>query len=41
MGDAKSLQGGVLLQTPLLGADNKVYAVAARARGSAVGFHRG
>jgi len=28
MGDAQSLQGGVLLQTPLLGADNKVYAVA-------------
>ncbi len=28
MGDAKSLQGGVLLQTALLGADNKVYAVA-------------
>ena len=28
MGDAKTLQGGVLLQTPLLGADNKVYAVA-------------
>lgn len=28
MGDAKSLQGGVLLQTPLLGADNHVYAVA-------------
>lgn len=28
MGDAASLQGGVLLQTPLLGADNKVYAVA-------------
>ncbi|MBI5385915.1 MAG: flagellar basal body P-ring protein FlgI [Verrucomicrobia bacterium] len=28
MGDAKSLQGGVLLQTPLVGADNKVYAVA-------------
>jgi flagellar P-ring protein FlgI len=28
MGDAESLQGGVLLQTPLLGADNKVYAVA-------------
>jgi flagellar P-ring protein FlgI len=28
MGDAKSLQGGVLLQVPLLGADNKVYAVA-------------
>lgn len=27
-GDAKSLQGGVLLQTPLLGADGKVYAVA-------------
>ncbi len=28
MGDAKSLQGGVLLQCPLLGADGKVYAVA-------------
>ena len=28
MGDAKTLSGGVLLQTPLLGADNKVYAVA-------------
>jgi flagellar P-ring protein precursor FlgI len=28
MGDAKSLQGGVLVQTPLLGADGKVYAVA-------------
>jgi flagellar P-ring protein precursor FlgI len=28
MGDAKSLQGGVLLQTPLFGADNNVYAVA-------------
>jgi flagellar P-ring protein precursor FlgI len=28
MGDASTLQGGVLLQTPLLGADNKVYAVA-------------
>lgn len=28
MGDAKSLQGGVLLQTPLVGADNRVYAVA-------------
>lgn len=28
IGDAKTLQGGVLLQTPLLGADNKVYAVA-------------
>lgn len=28
MGDAQSLHGGVLLQTPLLGADNKVYAVA-------------
>lgn len=27
MGDAKSLQGGVLLQTPLLAADGKVYAV--------------
>ena len=28
MGDATTLQGGVLLQTPLFGADNKVYAVA-------------
>ncbi len=28
MGDAGSLQGGVLLQTALLGADNRVYAVA-------------
>jgi flagellar P-ring protein precursor FlgI len=28
MGDAKTLQGGVLLQTPLLGGDGKVYAVA-------------
>ena len=28
MADAKSLQGGILLQTPLLGADGKVYAVA-------------
>ncbi len=28
MGDAKSLQGGILLQTPLLGADGQVYAVA-------------
>ena len=28
LGDAKSLNGGVLLQTPLLGADGKVYAVA-------------
>ena len=28
LGDAKSLQGGVLLQTPLLGADEVVYAVA-------------
>lgn len=28
IGDAKSLQGGILLQTPLLGADEKVYAVA-------------
>lgn len=28
LGDAKSLQGGVLLQTALIGADNKVYAVA-------------
>ena len=28
IGDAETLQGGVLLQTPLLGADNIVYAVA-------------
>jgi flagellar P-ring protein precursor FlgI len=28
LGDAKSLTGGVLLQTPLMGADNKIYAVA-------------
>lgn len=28
MGDAKTLQGGVLMQTPLLGADGNVYAVA-------------
>lgn len=28
LGDAKSLSGGVLLQTPLFGADGKVYAVA-------------
>ncbi len=28
IGDAKSLQGGVLIQTPLLGADGRVYAVA-------------
>lgn len=28
MGDAKTLQGGVLIQTPLLGADGKTYAVA-------------
>lgn len=28
IGDAENLQGGVLLQTPLMGADGKVYAVA-------------
>lgn len=28
MGDAKTLQGGVLLQTPMMGADGRVYAVA-------------
>jgi len=28
LGDARSLQGGVLLQTPLIGADGEVYAVA-------------
>ena len=30
LAEAKSLQGGVLLQTPLLGADGRVYAVADR-----------
>ena len=28
LGDAKSLQGGILVQTPLIGADGRVYAVA-------------
>lgn len=28
MGDAKTLQGGVLLQTPLMGGDGRIYAVA-------------
>ncbi|MSU62210.1 MAG: flagellar basal body P-ring protein FlgI [Pedosphaera sp.] len=28
MGDAKTLQGGMLIQTPLLGADGKIYALA-------------
>ncbi len=28
LGDAKALQGGILLQTPLIGADGRVYAVA-------------
>ncbi|MFA5262809.1 MAG: flagellar basal body P-ring protein FlgI, partial [Opitutaceae bacterium] len=28
LGDAKTLQGGVLIQTPMLGADGRVYAVA-------------
>ena len=28
MGDAKSLQGGVLVQTPLIGVDGKIYALA-------------
>jgi flagellar P-ring protein precursor FlgI len=28
MGDAKSLQGGILLQTPLFGADGKIHAMA-------------
>lgn len=31
IGDAKSLQGGYLLQTPLFGADGRVYAVAQKA----------
>lgn len=37
MGDAKSLQGGVLIQTPLYGADGSVYAVV-RARSPSAGF---
>ena len=28
LGDAKTLQGGVLLQTPLIGVDGEIYAVA-------------
>lgn len=40
LGDAKSLQGAVLLQTPLLGADGKVYAVAQGAA-SVGGFSAG
>jgi len=28
LGDARSIQGGTLIQTPLIGADNQVYAVA-------------
>jgi flagellar P-ring protein precursor FlgI len=43
LGDAKSLQGGVLLQTPLLGADGQVYAVAqgALAVGGFIGGNSG
>jgi flagellar P-ring protein precursor FlgI len=43
IGDAKTLQGGILLQTPLLGADNKVYAVAqgALSIGGAFGGNEG
>ncbi|MDB6038046.1 MAG: flgI [Verrucomicrobiales bacterium] len=43
MGDAKSLQGGVLLQTPLFGADGKTYAVAqgALAVGGFIGGNSG
>ncbi|HVY71731.1 MAG TPA: flagellar basal body P-ring protein FlgI, partial [Verrucomicrobiae bacterium] len=40
IGDAKSLQGGVLLQTPLWGANGKVYAVAQGAL-SVGGFNAG
>ena len=39
MGDAKSLQGGVLLQAPLMGADGRVYAVAQG--GLAVDYRQG
>jgi len=43
IGDARSLQGGVLLQTPLQGADGRVYAVAQGAlvlggRGASMGY---
>jgi flagellar P-ring protein precursor FlgI len=41
LGDAKSLQGGVLLQTPLLGADGQVYAVAQGAVSLGGGFSAG
>lgn len=40
LGDAKTLQGGILLQTPLKGADNEVYAVAQGAI-SIGGFYAG
>ena len=36
MGDAKNLQGGTLLVTPLFGADGQIYALArARSRSAA------
>ena len=38
LGDAKSLQGGTLLVTPLLGADGEVYCGRARARVAIAGF---
>jgi flagellar P-ring protein precursor FlgI len=41
IGDAKSLQGGVLLETPLWGADGKVYAVAQGATSLGGGFAAG
>lgn len=43
LGDAKTLQGGVLLQSPLLGADGQVYAVAqgALAVGGFIGGNSG
>jgi flagellar P-ring protein precursor FlgI len=40
LGDAKSLQGAVLIETPLLGADGKVYAIAQGAA-SVGGFSAG
>lgn len=41
LGDAKSLLGGVLLQTPLIGADGKVYAVAQGSTSIGGGFSAG
>lgn len=40
MGDARSLTGGVLLMTPLKGADGELYALAQGPLGTASGFER-